>query len=289
MDAIILGGDHTNDELYDTKEKVKGNKFSLFLKNKCMGMYVLDSLLNSDYIDKVVVVTDTTKLKQGLRFKKNVIFVHQVGNLTQNFLEGVRALKLKDNVPILVLASDLPLLKGEAINDLVKEYYKYNSDIFLGLVPYENFKGLLGICVTNFQPIRVNKKLIYAEKVNGLIVKPKHIINNNKVIEIVQLIYENRELESVRRQLRNFKFFPYILKNFGIFGIIQATYLYLVSRFLVLLNKNRNFYWLLPEKENFENRLSKKYKVNIGFVNCPEFSIDCDTEEDKKNIERILR
>ena len=128
MDAIILGGDHTNEELYDTKEKVKGNKFSLFLKNKCMGMYVLDSLLNSDSIDKVVVVTDTTKLKQGLRFKKKVIFVHQVGNLTQNFLEGVRALNVKDNEPVLILASDLPLLKGEAINDLVKEYYKYNSD-----------------------------------------------------------------------------------------------------------------------------------------------------------------
>lgn len=289
MDAIILGGDHVKSELYDTKEKVKGNKFSLLMKKKYMGLYVLDALQKSRYINNIVVVTDKTKVTKNFRYKKNVKFVQQVGSITQNFLEAIKQLNINKNNPILVIACDLPLLKIEAIDSLVKEYNKYNSDIFLALVPYENFKGLLGICVTNFQPIRVNNKIIYGEKVNGIIIKPKHLVNNKVLIDTTQLVYENRELESYRKQFRNLKFLPYILRKFGTFEVLVAVYLYLISRFLVALNHNRSLYWLLPEKEDFEKKISRKYKLNIGFVDYPEFSIDCDTEDDKKGIERILR
>ena len=70
MDAIIVGGDHTKEELYDTKEKVHGNKFSLNLNNKYMGEYVLDALVKSKYIDKVVIVTDKTKVTKKFKYKK---------------------------------------------------------------------------------------------------------------------------------------------------------------------------------------------------------------------------
>src|SRR3989338_3188376 len=288
MDATILGGDPIKSELYDTKEKVKGNKFSLFMKNRYMGVYVLDALQNSKFIDNIVVITDKTKLLKKFKYKKNVQFVQQVGSITENFLQAVKKLDVNKNNPVLVIACDLPLLKKEAIDSLVKEYNKYDSDIFLALVPYENFKEFLGICVTNFQPIRVNNKLIYGEKVNGIIIKPKYLVKNKTLINTVQLVYENRELESLRKQIRNLKFLPYIFKNFGIFEVLTAIYLYLISRVLVALNHNRSLYWLMPEKESFEKKISKKYKVNIGFVNYPEFSIDCDTEDDKRGIERIL-
>lgn len=289
MDAIILGGDHIKSELYDTKEKVKGNKFSLNIKNKYMGVYVLEAIQNSKNINNIVVITDKSKLLKKFKYKKNVKFVQQVGSITHNFLEALKKLDINKNNPVLVIACDLPLLKKKAIDALVKEYNKYNSDIFLGLVPFENFKDLLGICVTNFQPIRVDNKLIYCEKVNGIIIKPKNLIKNKVLINTVQLIYENRELESLRKQIRNVVFIPSILRYFGVIEVLVAIYLYLISRVLVALGHNRSLYWLLPEKDIFEKKLSKRYyKVNFGFVDFPEFSIDCDTEDDKKGIERIL-
>jgi len=289
MDAIILGGDHTKEELYVTKVKVKGNKYILKLKKKYMGEYVLEALLKSEYIDRVVIVTDKSKFKKNYKSKKKIIVVNQKGKITENFLEALEKIDYSSNKAILVLACDIPLITKDSVNLLIKEYKKYDSDIFIGLIPFKYFKGLLGLCVNNFQPVRIANNIIYCEKVNGLILKPKNIVTNNKLMHTAQIIYENRELESFRKQFQHTKFFPYIIKNYGLTGVLYAIYLYIVSRFLVNIGHNKSLYWLLPEKTDFEKKLSMKYKVNIGLVNDPSFSLDIDTESDRKGIEKILK
>jgi GTP:adenosylcobinamide-phosphate guanylyltransferase len=138
MDAIVTAGGipQPKDPLYPYSN---GNSKALIdIAGKPMVQWVLDALSNSKEVDNVIVIG--LSAKSGLTCKKPLHYVSNQGRMLSNIVVGVnKSLELHHhkNEYVLIVSSDIPTLKGEMVDWLVKTAMKTKDEIYYGVCPRE--------------------------------------------------------------------------------------------------------------------------------------------------------
>jgi GTP:adenosylcobinamide-phosphate guanylyltransferase len=137
MDAIVTAGGipQPKDPLYPYSN---GNSKALIdIAGKPMVQWVLDALSNSKEVDNVIVIG--LSAKSGLTCKKPLHYVSNQGRMLSNIVAGVnKSLELhKKNEYVLIVSSDIPTLKGEMVDWLVKTAMKTKDEIYYGVCKRE--------------------------------------------------------------------------------------------------------------------------------------------------------
>ncbi|MDD3840265.1 MAG: nucleotidyltransferase family protein [Clostridia bacterium] len=127
INAVVLAG--------DGKKLVIGDKeiYKSFLNihGKIMIEYVIDALVESEMIDKIVVVGPREQLSNYIDSKVDCI-VDDRGSIIENAKAGVE--QFEDNKRILIITSDIPMVTAEAIDDFVKRAYESGGDFCYPIV-----------------------------------------------------------------------------------------------------------------------------------------------------------
>jgi GTP:adenosylcobinamide-phosphate guanylyltransferase len=137
MDAIVTAGGIPNpdDPLYSYSN---GNSKALIdVAGKPMIQWVLDALGNSKRVDNVIIIGLSPK--SGVTCKKPLYFVSNQGRMLANIVAGVnKALEInKRSKYVLVVSSDIPALKSEMVDWLVKTCMETKDDLYYGVCPRE--------------------------------------------------------------------------------------------------------------------------------------------------------
>jgi GTP:adenosylcobinamide-phosphate guanylyltransferase len=137
MDAIVIAGGIPNpeDPLYAF---LRGDSKALVdVAGKPMVQWVLDALGGAKKVDNVIVVG--LSAKSPLSCKKPLYYVSNQGRMLANIVAGVnKALELnKKNKYVLVVSSDIPALKSEMVDWLVKTCMETKDDLYYGVCPRE--------------------------------------------------------------------------------------------------------------------------------------------------------
>ncbi len=135
MDAIVTAGGipQSGDPLYAYSN---GNSKALIdVAGKPMVQWILDALGESKKVDNVIVIGLTAK--SGLTCKKPMHFVSNQGRMLANIVAGVnKSIELnKKSEYVLVVSSDIPALKGEMVDWLVKTAMETKDEIYYGICP----------------------------------------------------------------------------------------------------------------------------------------------------------
>ncbi|MBP6177576.1 MAG: nucleotidyltransferase family protein [Anaerolineales bacterium] len=137
MDAIVTAGGipQSGDPLYAYSN---GNSKALIdVAGKPMVQWILDALGESKKVDNVIVIGLTAK--SGLTCKKPMHFVSNQGRMLANIVAGVnKSIELnKKSEYVLVVSSDIPALKGEMVDWLVKTAMETKDEIYYGICPQD--------------------------------------------------------------------------------------------------------------------------------------------------------
>lgn len=137
MDAIVTAGGipQSRDPLYAYSN---GNSKALIdVAGKPMVQWVLDALSDSKKVENVIVIGLTAK--SGLTCKKPLHYVSNQGRMLANIVTGVKkSIELnKKSEYVLIVSSDIPAIKGEMVDWLVKTAMETQDDIYYGVCPQE--------------------------------------------------------------------------------------------------------------------------------------------------------
>lgn len=137
MDAIVTAGGipQSRDPLYAYSN---GNSKALIdVAGKPMVQWVLDALSDSKKVENVIVIGLTAK--SGLTCKKPLLYVSNQGRMLANIVTGVKkSIELnKKSEYVLIVSSDIPAIKGEMVDWLVKTAMETQDDIYYGVCPQE--------------------------------------------------------------------------------------------------------------------------------------------------------
>ncbi len=137
MDAIVTAGGipQSGDPLYAYSN---GNSKALIdVAGKPMVQWILDALGESKKVDNVIVIGLTAK--SGLTCKKPMHFVSNQGRMLANIVAGVsKSIELnKKSEYVLVVSSDIPALKSDMVDWLVKTAMETKDEIYYGICPQE--------------------------------------------------------------------------------------------------------------------------------------------------------
>ncbi len=148
-DAIILAGGGI-DEKFQKKYGVT-NRALLAIHGRFMIEYVIEALKVVPNIDRIVVVGSVYELKA--RIKGLVEEVVPSGkNPFESTVNGLNYLHSQERV--LVLTSDIPLLKGEMIQDFLYRCDKRNADFYYPIIRKEVYQKKFGNSKRTFACLR---------------------------------------------------------------------------------------------------------------------------------------
>ncbi len=137
MDAIVTAGGipQPKDSLYPYSNG--SSKALIDVAGKPMVQWVLDALSDSKKVDNVIIIGLSPK--SGLTCKKPLHYISNQGRMLANIVAGVKkSLELhKKNEHVLIVSSDIPTLKGEMVDWLVKTAMQTKDDIYYGVCPRE--------------------------------------------------------------------------------------------------------------------------------------------------------
>ncbi len=137
MDAIVTAGGipQPGDPLYVYSNG--DSKALIDVAGKPMVQWVLDALGDSKKVDNVIVIGLSPK--SGLTCKKPLHYISNQGRMLANIVAGVnKSLDLnKKNEYVLIVSSDIPALKGEMVDWLVKTAMETKDDLYYGVCPRE--------------------------------------------------------------------------------------------------------------------------------------------------------
>jgi len=133
---VMAGGKGTRMDIDEEKPLIKVN-------NKPMIEYVLTALINSKYIDKILVAVspNTPKTQKFLKnFPVTIVetkakgYIEDLSDILQNrkYLE-------KDE-QVMTIVSDLPFVTSNHIDDVLETYYQRNKPAMCVSVPKELFE-----------------------------------------------------------------------------------------------------------------------------------------------------
>lgn len=137
MDAIVTAGGipQPGDPLYAYSNG--DSKALIDVAGKPMVQWVLDALGDSKKVDNVIVIGLSPK--SGLTCKKPLYYISNQGRMLANIVAGVnKALELnKKNEYVLVVSADIPALKADMVDWLVKTCMETKDDLYYGICPRE--------------------------------------------------------------------------------------------------------------------------------------------------------
>lgn len=137
MDAIIAAGGipQPGDPLYTYS---KGDSKALIeIAGKPMLQWVLDALGDAKKVDNVIVIGLSPK--SDLTCKKPLHYISNQGRMLANIVAGVnKSLELnKKSEYVLIVSSDIPTLKSDMVDWLVKTAMQTRHDLYYGVCPRE--------------------------------------------------------------------------------------------------------------------------------------------------------
>jgi len=135
MDAIVTAGGipRPEDPLYSYSHG--DSKALIDVAGKPMIQWVLDALGEAKKVDNVIVIGLSPK--SGVTCKKPIHYVSNQGRMLANIVAGVnKALEInKRNKYVLVVSSDIPTIKPEMVDWLVKTCMETKDDLYYGVCP----------------------------------------------------------------------------------------------------------------------------------------------------------
>ena len=137
MDAIITAGGipQPGDPLYTYS---KGDSKALIeIAGKPMVQWVLDALGDAKKVDNVIVIGLSPK--SDLTCKKPLHYISNQGRMLANIVAGVnKSIELNQKSEyVLLVSSDIPTLKSDMVDWLVKTAMQTRDDLYYGVCPRE--------------------------------------------------------------------------------------------------------------------------------------------------------
>ncbi len=148
VDAIVLAGGHGGDI---EKKFGVSHRALLVIRGKFMIEYVIEALRDVSSIGKIVVVGSVEDFKSRIGNKVNGV-VQPGKNPFESTLNGLKA--LKPGGKVLVVASDLPLLRGEMIEDFFLRCEKRKADFYYPIIRKETYEEKIGRGKRTFVRVR---------------------------------------------------------------------------------------------------------------------------------------
>lgn len=137
MDAIVTAGGipQPNEPLYAYSNG--DSKALIDVAGKPMIQWVLDALGEAKEVDNVILIG--LSQKSNLTCKKPIHYLSNQGRMLANIVAGVKkSLELnKNNKYVLIVSSDIPALKGEMVDWLVKTSMQTKDDLYYGVCQRE--------------------------------------------------------------------------------------------------------------------------------------------------------
>jgi GTP:adenosylcobinamide-phosphate guanylyltransferase len=135
MDAIVTAGGvpTPEDKLY--KYTKGASKAMVDVAGKPMIQWVLDALSDAKEIDNVIITGLSPN--SGLTCKKPLYYISNQGRMLSNIVAGVaKSLELnKRNKYALIVSSDIPAVKAEHVDWIVKKCMETKDDLYYGVCP----------------------------------------------------------------------------------------------------------------------------------------------------------
>ena len=135
MDAIVIAGGipKPEDPLYEFTQG--GPKALVDVAGKPMIQWVLDAISGTESVERVVLISLSEEA--GLKCSKPVTYLPDQGGLLENVRGGiVKAVEINPQAThILTVSSDIPMIKSEMIDWMVKE----NSNMGFSLQGLNNY------------------------------------------------------------------------------------------------------------------------------------------------------
>ena len=137
MYAIVTAGGIPQPEepLYSYS---KGDSKALIdLAGKPMIQWVVDALNEAKQVDDIIMIG--LSAKTGLASRKPIHYLSNQGRMLANIVAGVnKSIELnKKSEYVLVVSSDIPALKGEMVDWLVKTAMETKDEIYYGICPQD--------------------------------------------------------------------------------------------------------------------------------------------------------
>lgn len=137
MNAIVTAGGipQPGDKLYAYSNG--DSKALIDVAGKPMVQWILDALGEAKKVDQVIVIGLSPK--SGLTCKKPLHYVSNQGRMLANITAGVnKSLDLNPKGEyVLIVSSDIPGLKGDMVDWLVKTCMQTKDDLYYGVCPRE--------------------------------------------------------------------------------------------------------------------------------------------------------
>lgn len=137
MNAIVTAGGipQPGDKLYAYSNG--DSKALIDVAGKPMVQWILDALGEAKNVDQVIVIG--LSAKSGLACKKPLHFVSNQGRMLSNIVVGVqKSLELNPKGEyVMLVSSDIPTLKGDMVDWLVKTSMQTKDDLYYGVCPRE--------------------------------------------------------------------------------------------------------------------------------------------------------
>lgn len=131
LDAVILAGSLNSGPLRECSGEV--NEAMIKIGSKPMIRYVVDALIKSKNINRVVIV-GPSEIK-GFFPEKSVEVVYHEGSAVKNLVKGLEFVDKSKKT--LIAACDIPLLTTQAVDDLISKSKDQEIDFYYPIVPME--------------------------------------------------------------------------------------------------------------------------------------------------------
>jgi GTP:adenosylcobinamide-phosphate guanylyltransferase len=137
MDAIVIAGGipKPEDPLYEFTQG--GPKALLEVAGKPMIQWVLDAISGAETVDQIVLISLSEEA--GLKCSKPVTYLPDQGGLLENVRGGIeKVVEINPEAKhVLTVSSDIPMIKSEMIDWMVKENTKSDLDLYYTVIPRE--------------------------------------------------------------------------------------------------------------------------------------------------------
>lgn len=137
MNAIVTAGGipQPGDKLYEYSNG--DSKALIDVAGKPMVQWILDALGEAKLVDQVIVIG--LSAKSGLTCKKPLHFVSNQGRMLANIVTGVnKSLELNPKGEyVMLVSSDIPAIKGDMVDWLIKTTMQTKDDLYYGVCPRE--------------------------------------------------------------------------------------------------------------------------------------------------------
>lgn len=175
VDAVVLAGAPNNGQLKESSSAKW--EATIPIHNKPMVNYVIEALLNSSRIEKIVVV-GPEEIRNTLT-ATHITFVESGKSLPENIFRAMDVLDQTNKV--LLVTSDIPFVHAEAIDDFIDRCTELSGDVYYPLVSREANEKLYPEAVRTYFTLKEGS----FTGGNTLLANPEAINNSRWVMDEV--------------------------------------------------------------------------------------------------------